>query len=133
QQARLLSHDAFPEYKIELNKPQLCNETAQQYSGYLHVNNNIHLFFWFFESRNQHPEDPIVLWLNGGPGFCQRSHEIVDKIWYRCVKEIMQIHYANIDISIRISIYASTPPLYYNAVCNSNGRLDRLSVAHIYA
>lgn len=44
--------------------------STHHYSGYLSVLNGTgHLFYWFFESQSAHPEkDPVVLWLNGGPG-----------------------------------------------------------------
>ena len=41
------------------------------FSGYLRVNNtyNSSLFFWFFPARSKAAESPILLWLEGGPGW----------------------------------------------------------------
>ncbi|MCJ1352136.1 MAG: hypothetical protein MMC33_002120 [Icmadophila ericetorum] len=42
---------------------------VKQFSGYLDDDEaDKHLFYWFFESRNDPKTDPVVLWLNGGPG-----------------------------------------------------------------
>ncbi|XP_047439631.1 lysosomal protective protein [Mugil cephalus] len=40
----------------------------KQYSGYLDVADGKHLHYWFVESQNKPSSDPLVLWLNGGPG-----------------------------------------------------------------
>ncbi|CAG9767345.1 unnamed protein product [Ceutorhynchus assimilis] len=66
---------------LEANKTQEAREAAQvnleafknisiSYSGYFNVDkeNNSNLFFWFFPSQNNYEEDPVVLWLQGGPG-----------------------------------------------------------------
>ncbi|CAG8669793.1 30010_t:CDS:2, partial [Racocetra persica] len=58
QWTKILNHSNFPEYKFRLREPHLCDKA---YSGYIDVKDK-HLFFWFFESRSNPQEDPIVLW-----------------------------------------------------------------------
>ncbi|TKA64280.1 hypothetical protein B0A49_06174 [Cryomyces minteri] len=51
-------------------KAGVCETTpgVNSYSGYIDLAPNAHTFFWFFESRSDPANDPITLWLNGGPG-----------------------------------------------------------------
>ncbi|WWC91365.1 uncharacterized protein L201_006308 [Kwoniella dendrophila CBS 6074] len=63
-----LSHPAFPLHRLRVVKPELCDPTVNQLSGYLDISETRHLFFWFEESRSNPKKDPLVLWLNGGPG-----------------------------------------------------------------
>lgn len=40
---------------------------VKSFSGYVDVAENEHIFFWFFEARNQEPtEAPLTVWINGG-------------------------------------------------------------------
>ncbi|XP_078411602.1 lysosomal protective protein isoform X1 [Cetorhinus maximus] len=49
--------------------PGLAKQPSfKQYSGYLNTSENIHLHYWFVESQGHPENDPVVLWLNGGPG-----------------------------------------------------------------
>jgi cathepsin A (carboxypeptidase C) len=45
----------------------LCDARSKQYTGWLDVSGK-HLFFWYFESQDKPAEDPLLLWLTGGPG-----------------------------------------------------------------
>ncbi|KAH7267208.1 Alpha/Beta hydrolase protein [Fusarium redolens] len=53
----------------KVDPAKLGVDKVKQYSGYLdNEEEDKHLFYWFFESRNDPKNDPVVLWLNGGPG-----------------------------------------------------------------
>ncbi|KAH9509420.1 hypothetical protein Btru_045851 [Bulinus truncatus] len=40
----------------------------KQYSGYLSGSGGKQLHYWFVESSDNPEKDPLVLWMNGGPG-----------------------------------------------------------------
>lgn len=48
----------------------VCETTpgVKSYSGYVDLSPESHTFFWYFESRRDPENDPVTLWLNGGPG-----------------------------------------------------------------
>lgn len=65
------SHPSFPNYELRVKDPgpELGLDPVQQYTGYIDVlDEDKHFFFWLFESRSNPKKDPVMLWLNGGPG-----------------------------------------------------------------
>jgi carboxypeptidase C (cathepsin A) len=48
--------------------PGLRSNPFTMYSGFVEIDQGKNLFYWFVESLNNPSTDPVVLWLNGGPG-----------------------------------------------------------------
>lgn len=69
QDALPFSLKAFP--NVELTSQHnngLGLDSVNEYTGYLTANETEHFFYWAFESRNDPKNDPVILWLQGGPG-----------------------------------------------------------------
>ena len=65
-----VSESTFPGAADEVGKLPLVDFPLpfRHFSGYLDSTEDIKLHYWFFESQNKPETDPVVLWLNGGPG-----------------------------------------------------------------
>lgn len=42
----LVQHPHFGDYKLRVTSPKLCDPSVKQYSGYLDITDDKHLFFW---------------------------------------------------------------------------------------
>ncbi|EGN93789.1 hypothetical protein SERLA73DRAFT_171708 [Serpula lacrymans var. lacrymans S7.3] len=66
-----LQHPFFPKHSVRIKKSAFCDDTVNSYTGYIDIEAR-HLFFYFFESRNDPAKDDVIFWTNGGPG-CSSS------------------------------------------------------------
>ncbi|KAE9404338.1 serine carboxypeptidase [Gymnopus androsaceus JB14] len=67
----VLGHPFFPRHSVRIKKSNFCDPTVNAYTGYIDIQAR-HLFFYFFESRNDPDTDDVIFWTNGGPG-CSSS------------------------------------------------------------
>jgi len=61
------SHPEIQGVGARIKKSKFCDGGADTYTGYIDAGTR-HLFFYFFESRNDPDGDDVLLWTNGGPG-----------------------------------------------------------------
>ncbi|KAE9394303.1 serine carboxypeptidase [Gymnopus androsaceus JB14] len=67
----VLGHPFFPNHGVRIKRSNFCDPTVDAYTGYIDIQAR-HLFFYFFESRNDPDTDDVIFWTNGGPG-CSSS------------------------------------------------------------
>lgn len=62
----LFSDPRVEVHRVDENHYGLGPDTALNWAGYISVNQTRHLWYWFFESRQDPANDPFVLWMTGG-------------------------------------------------------------------
>ncbi|PPQ84535.1 hypothetical protein CVT25_007605, partial [Psilocybe cyanescens] len=73
---RKLDHPEFPRHSVRVKKSKFCDGTVNSYTGYIDVEAR-HLFFYFFESRNDPDRDDVIFWTNGGSTWCLLCHRFI--------------------------------------------------------
>src|ERR1700753_1771018 len=58
-----VSHPRFPKVSIRIKKtrPHWCDPSVSSYTGYIDTSGARHIFFYFFESRNDPANDDVIL------------------------------------------------------------------------
>ncbi|KZT58121.1 serine carboxypeptidase [Calocera cornea HHB12733] len=65
-----VAHDGFREHALRIRETTgWCDPDVRSWTGYLDINGGSkHLFFYFFESRCAPSTDPLLMYVDGGPG-----------------------------------------------------------------
>ncbi|MED6123841.1 Serine carboxypeptidase-like 20, partial [Stylosanthes scabra] len=68
-----ISIEAAPPSSLITQLPGLkASFPSKHYSGYITIDGNVesgkNLFYYFVSSERNPAKDPVILWLNGGPG-----------------------------------------------------------------
>lgn len=53
-------------FVLATTNPIFLNETYS--TGFIKVLSDSDIFYWLFDSRSTPKTDPLIIWLNGGPG-----------------------------------------------------------------
>jgi len=60
--------DAASPVSTSIMNQTLCGPSVKQTGGYLKASALSKFFFWLFDSKSHPENDPLVMWLSGGPG-----------------------------------------------------------------
>ncbi|KAH8645499.1 Alpha/Beta hydrolase protein [Xylariales sp. PMI_506] len=55
-------------FTLREQNEEICDAGSRQWTGWINVSDEKRLFFWFFESQSDPLNDPVAVWINGGPG-----------------------------------------------------------------
>ncbi|KAJ7596550.1 Alpha/Beta hydrolase protein [Mycena floridula] len=77
----VLKHPAFPRHAVRIKKTSFCDNTVDGYTGYIDIEAR-HLFFYFFESRDQPDKDDVLMWTNGGGPWWFIDCRLIHGTWY---------------------------------------------------
>ncbi|KAF5712492.1 carboxypeptidase Y [Fusarium mundagurra] len=56
-----------PTFSVTQQNPDICDAGSRQWTGTVTVTEEKSMFFWYFESRNQPEDAPVILWMSGQP------------------------------------------------------------------
>lgn len=95
----------------KVDPKKLGVDRVKQYSGYLDDDEeDKHLFYWFFESRNDPKKDPVVLWLNGGPG-CSSLTGLFMELGPSSINEKIELKYNDFSWNANASVIFLDQPV----------------------
>ncbi|WKX93684.1 hypothetical protein Q1695_011165 [Nippostrongylus brasiliensis] len=87
--------DAAPSADLVVNLPSLnFSPNFSSYSGYLSASATDKFHYWLTESQRDPSKDPLILWLNGGPG-CSSIGGLIEELGPFKVKDYGSTVYAN--------------------------------------
>ncbi|CAJ0963501.1 unnamed protein product, partial [Mesorhabditis belari] len=91
----LISIIAWPD-QDKIPPLPLINFTVnfQQYSGYLQASATKRFHYWFTFSQRDYTRDPVILWLNGGPG-CSSLEGLLEELGPFKIGDKASVVYAN--------------------------------------
>ncbi|ORX35568.1 Alpha/Beta hydrolase protein [Kockovaella imperatae] len=67
----LLTSSRHPKHNVHIKAHSAgswCDPEVRSWTGYIDSGYGKELFFYYFESRSSPKDDPVVMWINGGPG-----------------------------------------------------------------